>query len=498
MPATVAPRPSRTHVHRCLKRAAWSCGIVVFVVLIVLQTAFLILMNAGTAEYLINRFLLASSQRTLKMGSDPHLTLWPMLKVQLGPCTLSERNNTTPFARIESLEGTMQWAPLLGKQVLIPSLRMKGLFVTLTRDASGKLNIADLLEPRTDADTGWSFRVDLLALSHSHLRWRDQFQSQSDASFRAMDVDQLQLKAEVLHQPPAGQQGIMNGQISLSGHGYSPTMPMLDAKLELASNYTLDKPRQHYAAQNTQLDIDGQYETGMDGKVMLNIHETRLMPLSRTAEFHDLALSVKNPAGQHYGSLAVPRLDFSNRLLQAASLQIDAAHTFENGARTQARIVTPLTVDFEKRMLALDALETQLDIDAPQYLSHSLHLTGAGNIRAEMEQDQSMNMAAHIQGQVDRSPFNLHLKLARTPALRIETELDIQHMNLDAWLKPASASKAKPELPSKPELAWPIPSSLDFEGKLHAGTLTFSGIQMQQLHLLATSKNGLLKIHQLR
>lgn len=525
MSLPVAYYPSRNDIHRHLKRVGQGVMAVVLVTLAGLLAVlfFLTHMSAGTAENLINRYLLASTQRTLKMVRDPHLDVWPMLKVQLGPCTLSEQKGTTPFARMESLELSMPWAPLLEKQAVISSLRMDGLFVTLIRDASGKLNIADLLEPDTDEKTDWSFRVDHLTLTQGQIRWRDHAQPPK-TSLRAMDVDHLELSVVAGNENDvgdAGRTGLMNGKISLSAHGSSPTTPALDVKLTLASAYTVDQPRQTYSVQNTQVEMDGQYEK-VAGRITLNIHETTLMP--QAAAFHQLALSVQDATQSQAGSLFVPRLDVSSRALQADALQLNLASTFENGVQIKTRIATPLKAAFENQRLAVDlsAMETQLDMNAPKYLIRPLSLAGQGSIQAEMtrdaknvpeaknaqnaqnaegvsdEQDAVMNMTARFLGQVDRSPFSLHVSLARASQLRIETALDMQRLDLDTWLKPAATATAtsasKTAQASRPGAPGLLPPGLDFEGRFHAEALTFSGVQMHQLHLVATSRNGLLKI----
>ena len=216
--------------------------------------------------------------------------------------------------------------------------------------------------------------------------------------------------------------------------------------------------------------------------------------MPQAAELHQLSLSLKTPS--HHGSLLVPRLDVSSRSVQTDSLQFEASNTFENNVQTKVRIATPLKVSFENHMLAfnLNALETQLNIVAPQHLIHPLNLVGSGGVQAEIAQDQTMKMATQLQGQVDQSPYSLHLKLARAAQFRVETALDIERLNLDSLMKPSAASASKMGQDSKPKLTWAVSPNLDFEGKLHAGTLTFSGIQMQQLNLVATSKNGRLSI----
>lgn len=489
MSSTIVASPTRNVAYRRLKKVGWICvALVLSALLVILAMVWgLTHLDAGATESLINHFLLDSKQRTLKMERAPRLSVWPMLEVQLGPCTLSERNSTTPFARIETMEWTMPWAPLFEKQVVIPSLHIEGLFVTITRDRAGKLNMADLFEPSADPDTGWRFRIDHLSLAQGNLRWRDDMAT----SLRVVDMDRLQLKVEHDNQDSAEQQSTLKGRLVLSGHGYSPTTPALDANLTLTSNYTLDKSGQHYAAQNTQVNIDGQYEK-MLGHILLNIQDARLM--SQTAVFQQMTLSLKSPS--HYGSLAVPRLEVSSRAVQADSLQLDASNTFENGVQTKVKITTPLTLSFENHMLSfnLNALETQLNIVAPQYLAHPLSLVGSGSVQAEIAQDSSLKMAAQLQGQVDQSPYSLHLKLARAAQFRVETALDIERLNLDSLLKPSAASVSKTGQNSKPKFTWAVSPDLDFEGKLHAGTLTFSGIQMHQLHLVAASKDGRLKI----
>lgn len=106
MPPIAVPVNTQNKTHRCLKKVGWVCVAIVFGALFVLLAVLFTVthLSAETTEHLLNRFLLASKHRTLKMETAPRLSVWPMLEVQLGPCTLSERNSATPFARIETLE----------------------------------------------------------------------------------------------------------------------------------------------------------------------------------------------------------------------------------------------------------------------------------------------------------------------------------------------------------------------------------------------------------
>ena len=86
----------------------------------------------------------AKTQRTLKLEGDIGLSFWPSIGAKIGKASLSERASDKEFAAIEEVRVALKLMPLLSKQVVVDTVRIKGLRVNIVKTNNAGTNVDDL------------------------------------------------------------------------------------------------------------------------------------------------------------------------------------------------------------------------------------------------------------------------------------------------------------------------------------------------------------------
>ncbi len=91
-------------------------------------------------------------QRTLVINGPIKLAVFPRLAVEVAGVTLSEKNRPDHFLVLDEAALSVAVLPLLRQQVVVDSVRAKGLRVIYRRDAKGGTNVDDFMqsEPKTE------------------------------------------------------------------------------------------------------------------------------------------------------------------------------------------------------------------------------------------------------------------------------------------------------------------------------------------------------------
>jgi AsmA protein len=84
------------------------------------------------------------TQRTLKLDGNIGLAFWPSIGAKVGKASLSERSSDREFAAVEEVRVSLKLLPLLSKQAVVDTVRIKGLRANIVKGKDGKLNVDDL------------------------------------------------------------------------------------------------------------------------------------------------------------------------------------------------------------------------------------------------------------------------------------------------------------------------------------------------------------------
>jgi AsmA protein len=128
---------------RILKYALFALGglvVLVAVILAVVAATF----DPNQYKPQIVQAVKDKTQRTLKLDGNIGLAFWPSIGAKVGKASLSERASDREFAAVEEVRVSLKLLPLLSKQAVVDTVRIKGLRANIVRGKDGKLNIDDL------------------------------------------------------------------------------------------------------------------------------------------------------------------------------------------------------------------------------------------------------------------------------------------------------------------------------------------------------------------
>jgi AsmA protein len=122
------------------------------------------------------------TQRTLKLDGNIGLAFWPSIGAKVGKASLSERASDREFAAVEEVRVSLKLLPLLSKQAVVDTVRIKGLRANVVKGKDGKLSVDDLAgapaapEKPAPKGSGPGFQVDIagVEITDSAITYTDQ------------------------------------------------------------------------------------------------------------------------------------------------------------------------------------------------------------------------------------------------------------------------------------------------------------------------------------
>jgi AsmA protein len=191
------------------------------------------------------------TQRTLKLEGDIGLSLWPSIGAKIGKASLSERASDREFAAVEEVRVFLKLLPLLSKEAVVDTVRVRGLRVNIVKGRDGKLNVDDLAGPPTAKpapaakDAGGDFKVDIagLDIANATIAYADQ------ATGTKVMLSNVNLKTGRIVPGAPGRV-----ELSLRARGDQPKLDLLAA---LKTQLTFDAGRQSAALEDLALEVKG-------------------------------------------------------------------------------------------------------------------------------------------------------------------------------------------------------------------------------------------------
>jgi len=191
------------------------------------------------------------TQRTLKLEGDIGLSFWPSIGAKIGKASLSERASDREFAAVEQVHVSLKLMPLLSRQAVVDTVRVRGLRVNVVKGRDGKLNVDDLAgapaarqAPATKG-AGPDFKVDVAGLdvANATIAYADQ------AAGTKVTLSNVNLKTGRI--APG-----VPGRVELSLHARGDK-PKLDLLTTLKTRLTFDPGRQSAALDDLALEVKG-------------------------------------------------------------------------------------------------------------------------------------------------------------------------------------------------------------------------------------------------
>ncbi|HEX8614059.1 MAG TPA: AsmA family protein [Telluria sp.] len=209
------------------------------------------------------------TRRTLTIGGDIKLALYPRLGVNLGKASLSERGGQGEFAALDSVRLSFALVPLLLRQeVVVDRIELRGMRATLVRQMDGSMNIDDLtaarvktsVDPRAAGNAGAGpakvrFAVDSIRVDNAHLRFDDR------KAGRVVDIGRLNIDSgPIAHGVPS--------RVALSAN-IGVDKPALNTVLIFESGFSLDRDTRRVAMTELDANVDLSSRAGIESRAKL-------------------------------------------------------------------------------------------------------------------------------------------------------------------------------------------------------------------------------------
>jgi AsmA protein len=191
------------------------------------------------------------TQRTLKLEGDIGLSFWPSIGAKIGKASLSERASDREFAAVEEVRVALKLMPLLSRQAVVDTVRVRGLRANLVKTKDGRTNVDDLVGPpsakEAPAPKGAApdFRVDVagLDIENATIAYTDQ------AAGTKVTLSKVSLKTGRI--APG-----VPSRVELSVHAQGDK-PKLDLQAALKARLTFNPGQQSVALEDIALEAKG-------------------------------------------------------------------------------------------------------------------------------------------------------------------------------------------------------------------------------------------------
>lgn len=498
-------------------------------------------------------------QRTLAIDGPIKLAVFPRLAVEVSRVKLSEKDRPDEFLSLDEAALSVAVLPLLRQQVVVDSVRAKGLRVLVRRDAKGGSNVDDFMqgEPKAEpadknSSTPLRFDVSSIQLEDLRLSLRDeQGKLAGEISLASLTTGRLadgvespvKLKARLGLTAPAVQgdldgstqlkldlatKGVTLKDMALAWKGKLPGTETVDAKLR--GTLALDGANGTLRAEKVELAGDAGLGTLRLVNSSLTVEAFAYDPGNQALQLGKLRIKLGGTSSGHplnlnldWPELVVQRdsltgSPLSGQLSLAGPTSIDASFKTAAPSGSFERIVVPnvestlkgrsgprnvegsvratLLLQPAKGALALEGLNTQLQLHEPSLQPLAVTLQGTADASSQVA-----NWA--LKGQINGNPYTSEGKaiLATTPmTLNVAARFD--SLDLNRLLPPSSTAPAASG-PSTGGAAADAPVDLSalrsLQGRfdLKVGQFAYQTYRIADVVFAATLDGGMLRVSQL-
>lgn len=536
-----------THMPRLLKITLYSLA-ALFALLLALIGYVAATFNPNDYKGLIISTVQEKKQRTMTIPGEIKLQFFPKIGANLGKITLSEHKSMDEFAAIDSARVSLEFMPLLKKELVVDKVQIEGIRANLIRHPDGRLNIDDLLSKDEKSQDKLRFDIDGVLLDKAHIKFDDR------QGKRKLELSEMRLETGKIANGVASK---LKLDTRITGN-----VPQMAVQLHLDTGFTLDLDAQQYALQKLDFLLKGQIagfsrlESRAQGDLKLNLAkgELAVKGLQASAQGHSDGQDLK-------AELSVPELNLDEKNMQADKIKLSAGMAKGNdkvevemnapsfkGSRQQvqlpqvvmhvnlsqggaqakgkletglqmdldkmqvraasmrlqmegksgehvinANLSSPLAVDLKNSSLSLPQLAAQMKLPHPNPQLGTMAISFDGNANLDWKKQQAN---AQIKGRLDESSFDAKLGLANFAAPRYRANLVLDKIDADRYRSAPSAAPAQAAGNKNAEVAVNLQAlaKLYAEGSLQVGNIKFAGMQMNNLKLDLHAQPGKVDI----
>ncbi len=436
------------------------------------------------------------SGRTLSIDGDLELSVFPWLGIATGKMSLSNAPGFPgqPFAVIEESNIKVKLLPLFSREIVVSRVVLKGLALNLARNRQGISNWDDFSNrgkrpesPATQPDTAEpgdatgaqrqttisSLRVAGISIEDGAIAWDDQ---QSDRHIR---ISQLQLQTDSL--APDKPIAIDLAFNMLGGQ------PETSETIALSTDLTVTEQLDKFTLQSLHLKSITEGETIPGGKLTAQL-DANIM-IDTAAEkllISDLVLNS--------GALTLKTNISGEKILTAASfqgpVQIDAFNPRQ--LLRQLHIEQPRMKDDKALTHLAMRFDLQATADSANLQNQKITLDDS-NIAGSMQIKNFAQPGIHFNYHIDAIDLDRYLPEPVNEATDGDKKQP-PHTTSNARQSAAPSSEQKTRKPSrqKSDALLPLETlrKLDATGRITIGTLKVQGLNMRDVTLQLSAKDG--------
>ena len=400
--------------------------------------------------------------RTLRIGGDLDLSVFPWLGIEIGDLELSnaEGFGDKAFAAVKHAAIRVKLMPLLSKQLEVDTIGLDGLALNLAKKKDGSTNWDDLAKGgekedadekhHEDGDDGLTgLAIGGIDINDAQVSWDDQ------SSGQHFDIKQFNLKSGAI--VPGRPVGL---EMSLM---LQSTAPQMKANLQLSGTVAIDEEKGQLDVSGLEVVTDAEGDMFAGGALHAELAAAVSMALNgQTLAVKDLKLSAGDL--NLSGSVSGSNLNASPAFSGSLALAEFNLRTWMEGQKialpemSDASTLTRVGASFD-----LKAEGTATKVENIKLVLDETNITGSASLQGEA----------------------------------IGFNLNVDDINADRYLPPPAEEEQKPAAKTTgDEPLMPVETlrGLNLNGVLKVGKLVINKLLAEQIELTVKARNGKLDI----
>ncbi len=229
-------------------------GIIVLLIAVVAMVA--ATFNPNDYKPYIIKMVQEKKQRTLHIDGDIKLSFWPKIGADLGKISLSEHNDPTQFAAMNSAKVSLALIPLLKKELVVDTIYVDGVTANIVRHKDGTTNFDDLMSKDDEESQKIKFDIDGVNITNSAVHFKDEM---ADATY---SINQFNMKT--------GHVALKRPFDLATDFEVVASNPAVNAKANIKGDFMADPDAKHFVAKNLDALVTGDFATTKNASIKLS------------------------------------------------------------------------------------------------------------------------------------------------------------------------------------------------------------------------------------
>ena len=480
---------------RGLKIAAYVLGALVALI-VVLILAVVLFVDPNDYRDEIAARVEQQTGRKLNLSGDLKLSFFPWLALETGPASLSDAPGfgDEPFVSINEARISVRLLPLLRGKLEVGQVKLTGARIRLFTDAQGRNNWADLGE-RSEAETPSSEKsgtlptIAGLEITDAAVLMEDR-QAGTRRTIRDFNLETGRLESGKPFELKTGFVFDQDASLSVKVHLATTVTADLERNIHRLANPEIDitVSGQGYPRDGVPVQIRAKSLTTDIGREVYELDGPSLVTTWKGDGFPAEGVPIKVQAQQFAANLAAQTLDLTE-------FNADIAGGKITGALSGTEILDAPRIGGPLRLEPLSPREwlPKLGISVPATSDASVlkELSFASQVALTKTSAELNDVLLKLDDTSAKG--SLGVTNFDTKALRFN--LDIDRINADRYLPPATKEPVKKE--KSPPVEFPIDTlrTLNARGEVRVGEAIFAGVKFTQLRLGVNARDGQVRFN---